>query len=700
MNVEAFSLAPVVPGPLLPFIGSTVARDLGGATDRHGHPLTLGSADAELIASLPPKDSSELRRQAITALRSKWDEVAASTTVLIFNPTSRADLSAFPSRRAFNVACQIGIVGRQEPYKIALGVLARSPRVGAKTLLELVAMSSGADTSVGRPSDDGHRRPSRAVIDVAGTLERRRWSGVLYRFDPRFERYFEQADQEIESARDLARWAASKLYTPGEARSSAMRLRRLIDEADKAKALTVEKELGVLIDLIVPRSSGGRRALRHRWGITTGSATTLQSAADVGGLTRERVRQIEGTVSKTLKSTSAWMPAFTRATKFVQDSLPDPASRIQEQLIESGLMDTGSLDVLIAIGKAIERDVGFEVDRQRRYVSQHVVPLSAIAQTARTLVSHWGATTVEAVEAELKKDGSGGVSTEVVSEVLEATLSGFEWLDERCAWFWMPTSRNRLLNQVEKIMSVAGSIDLSELRDGVGRFHRMEGFRPPKAVLARLCESSGLYTREGERILVTNRVRPWEEVLTGNERTLVDVLFEHGPVMRRDDLERIACDERGIKKNSFYIYLSYSPFMARFAPGVFGLRGASISPAQVRALIPPRVRHHRLRDHGWTAKRKLWLGYEVSASSASSGVFSVDRAVRELVDGTYELQADESHVGTLVARNGFMWGLSPFFRRWGVEEGDYVLIVVDKAAGIASIRAGSEELLLVHQEEA
>jgi hypothetical protein len=360
-------------------------------------------------------------------------------------------------------------------------------------------------------------------------------------------------------------------------------------------------------------------------------------------------------------------------------------------------METASLSTLSVLAKIVGAELGFELDHTRGYVSEEVVPFAAIMQAARALVSHWGASTIETVEAELSAPDKTPVPSEVVTEVLE-TLPGFEWLDERHNWFWMPTSRNRLLNQIQKIMSVAGSISISELRDGAGRFHRMNGFRPPKEVLANLCVSSGKYRRDRDRIIIEDGFPSWEDVLGGNERTLVDVLFTHGPVMRREDLEKIACDERGINRSSFYIYLTYSPFMARYAQGVFGLRGANISPAQVRALVPPRVRRHRLRDHGWTADRKLWLGYEVSAAGATSGVLHIDATIRELVDGTYELRTEDGRpVGRLVARGGAVWGLSPFFRRWGVEEGDYVLITLDATAGIASITAGSHELLLARQ---
>jgi 3,4-dihydroxy-2-butanone 4-phosphate synthase len=135
-----------------------------------------------------------------------------------------------------------------------------------------------------------------------------------------------------------------------------------------------------------------------------------------------------------------------------------------------------------------------------------------------------------------------------------------------------------VLNQVEKIMAVAPSVSTRELAEGVARPHRMKGLRLPGHVLARLCEDTGLYERNGEQVLAKRGHPHWKDSLGKDEATLVEVLFDHGTVMRRDDLERIA-HERGLKRSSFYLYLGSSPVLARYAPGVYGLRGTQVTAA-------------------------------------------------------------------------------------------------------------------------
>jgi hypothetical protein len=260
------------------------------------------------------------------------------------------------------------------------------------------------------------------------------------------------------------------------------------------------------------------------------------------------------------------------------------------------------------------------------------------------------------------------------------------------------SKRNRLLNATRKILSVAGSIDLGELRDGVGRAHRMRGFRPPRAVLARICEESGDYKVVEGKVFGTDKLPDWREVLSANEQLLAEVLFEHGPVMRRSDLEKIAVEQLGMNRSSFYIYLTYLPILQRYAHGVFGLRGAHVSAAEISAMIPRVVHHQVLQDHGWTEGGKVWIVYKLSRAAAQSGVLSVPAALTDVLRGQFTLLTDDhSAIGTAVIEDTRLWGVSPFYRRRGVEPGDHLLLVFDTTKRIATIEAGDDSVGMHYQ---
>jgi len=89
------------------------------------------------------------------------------------------------------------------------------------------------------------------------------------------------------------------------------------------------------------------------------------------------------------------------------------------------------------------------------------------------------------------------------------------------------------------------------------------------------------------------------------------------------------------------------------------------------------------------------MAYELPAASAHSGVLTVSAELRNVASGEFSMTTeDQRPVGTLVVRGQSMWGLSPFFRRSGVEEGDYVLLILDLVARSATVAAGTDELLV------
>jgi len=248
-------------------------------------------------------------------------------------------------------------------------------------------------------------------------------------------------------------------------------------------------------------------------------------------------------------------------------------------------------------------------------------------------------------------------------------------------------------------MSVAGSIELTDLRDGTGRWHRVHGYRLPKKILLELCLATGKYTYSDGRLIGDAKMPDWQSVLSSGETIIVKILFDNEYAMRRSDLEELAV-KAGMGRSSFYVYIGYSPVIQKYATGVFGLRGAPVSAAKIEALIPPKLRKTRnFRDNGWTDKGNLWVGYRVSKSSTMSGVIGIPSNLTDLISGSFKLLAETGeHVGTLVAKESCMWGLSPFFRRWGVEEGDYIVIELNDENKEAKIITGDQELITNYQD--
>jgi hypothetical protein len=175
---------------------------------------------------------------------------------------------------------------------------------------------------------------------------------------------------------------------------------------------------------------------------------------------------------------------------------------------------------------------------------------------------------------------------------------------------------------------------------------------------------------------------------------MVQVLKEHGPVMQRARFEEL-CAGLGMNRSTFWVYLDYSPVIERFAPGVYGLRGAEVDPGTLESLIPRRQAPASVRlDHGWTEDRRVWVSYRLSDALLLTGVFSIPGGMKSLLAGTYALKTtDGEHIGTVVVKDGTGWGIGPFFRRRGGELGDTLVIIFDLAGRDAQVSIGDVSLL-------
>lgn len=620
------------------------------------------------------------------------------------------------SQRARNSLLRYAPNDGQVLYPIALADLVRINGLGGTGLLQILSAVeatrdpgralngiAGGATAAARPpgasGDVATPRPSRAVRTEARKLANRRWSRKVTCNDPRLGRRLRALVPGARTAYAVAQVLPSLHYEPAQARRTATAVRELRREADQMARMTVRRELEQLL-AEVTRADHQRVALRRRFGWDGRPPGTLEEAARGIGVTRERVRQLEAKAKK--EFLAAWTPALDRAFRLLADMRLVSASDLQRALRDAKLTSTEfPLESLVRAAEVFGRPIPGLIEHGSIIARTDLVQMiPAIQSAARRLASRWGTSTVAELGSVLA-DASAAVEEDLVRRSIEL-LPGIRYLDEEHNWFWITdTKHNRLLSQVRKILSVAGSISIGELRDGVGRPHRMHGFRPPRAVLAKLCRESGAYRVENDRVHGLSDLPDWRHVLAESECVLAAALFDHGPVMRRADLEELVVHGAGMNRSSFYVYLTYSPILARYAPGVYGLRGASVSPGEVKAMIPPFSPVSVISDHGWSSDGRVWIVYHLSAAATKSGVLSVPAALTPVLRGQFGLYTvDGMPIGTVAIDESRMWGLSPFYRRRGVEPGDYVLLVFDLNSRASTIDAGDDTIALAYQGDA
>ncbi|HYG64591.1 MAG TPA: hypothetical protein VEL74_18570, partial [Thermoanaerobaculia bacterium] len=275
----------------------------------------------------------------------------------------------------------------------------------------------------------------------------------------------------------------------------------------KTRELTLEQELGRIFDrLAAGTTPAGRQGLQLRLGLTGTPPASLAAAGSAVGLTRERVRQLESRFIESLQQLHPPTPVLDEALRVAEEILPATDLEIERALAERGLTKEGfSFRSLLKAAKLLGRPTSFSQDSAKDviYRAGSELPRRFVLSQARGLTLRWGASTFDVLVAELARVRSGVPDPGIVRLHLD-TMPSFEWLDDEHEWFWVKNAppSNRLLVQIEKVMAVAGSIEIGDLRAGIARHPRMEGFRPPREALARLCVQSDRYRREGDRILL------------------------------------------------------------------------------------------------------------------------------------------------------------------------------------------------------
>jgi len=443
-------------------------------------------------------------------------------------------------------------------------------------------------------------------------------------------------------------------------------------------------------------------AVQH-FGFDGRGGLTLKEIGDTYGLTRERVRQICLRVRRAIKCEMPETPILDKSLALVASHIPGEVDAIEYKLQEAGLTTSRfRLEGLAKAALILGRKVPFELEEidGRRMVAppERARWVRRTIFLAKKAIARFGVATASDIAALVQEKTALPVTTEFIIRVLERRPS-FEWLDRESGWFWLrSTGKNRILSRIRKILSVAGEIDVGELRSGIARHHSMRGFAPPRRVLLKLCEHLPGYCVEGTCVRAEPEI-DWRGVLRGIEYTMVQILKQHGPVMQRAKFEEL-CLGQGMNRSSFYAYLEYSPVIDRFASGVYGLRGAKVNPTIVESLIPEHQHPTTVRlDQGWTSDRKIWVGYRLSEGMLGNGAFSIPAGFRRFLQGSFMLKSvDGLSFGKLVAKDHAGWGLGPFFRRRGGEPGDVLLIVFDVKVMEAVVSIGDEHLLDEYQE--
>ncbi len=473
----------------------------------------------------------------------------------------------------------------------------------------------------------------------------------------------------------------------------------IVEERSPTPCSSIEEELRFVIENVSSGSKSRNASLViHYFGFDGKKSLSLREVGDIGGITKERVRQICATASGKISARDPKTPLLDGAIKLVTQILPRRADEIETELCTQGFSkEPYRLESLIEAAKFMNRSIPFVVEEfdgcRMALNANQVSHFQQVAKLTRELIRTWGVATIDDLAVRAEERIGSSITSDFVGQVLRS-LAGFSWLDESSGWFWLKdNSRNRLLTPIRKILAVSGRIDCASLREGVGRHYLMQGFAPPRRVLLELCRQLPGFRVENA-IIIADPPIDWQKELEVVERTMTRILKQNGSVIQRSRLEEL-CKCEGMNHSTFYVYLGYSPIIERLSQGVYGLRGAELQPGVVESLKQKRKRERTVRvDQGWMADGRVWVAFRLSQAMLTNGACGIPSGFKQHLQGQFALVSmDGTQVGRFTVSDNSGWGLRPLFTRRGGEPGDILLLQFDLSSRIVKANIGGDELI-------
>ena len=553
--------------------------------------------------------------------------------------------------------------------------------MGAASVLDFACVVEAALT----PAQQGLEGGVAATEDLASVLLKAidsSWAPQVSNQDPRFSDLLPPGNLTIfERLEQLT-------AEPEDPPLTETQLARAIT-ALEARLLTIshaplEVALAHFIELVTRYRGATLQALLRRLGCDGEPPATLEEAASVLSVTRERMRQIHKRFSERMPNHPIFMPQLDAAISAVRERAPVSVLEASELIRAKGISARAFHPrSLLAVAEFCGRSQPFEIESSvglpRVVVEQRREFERAALSVACRQAGASGATNVQEVAAELVSRGHSNVDDESLRRFLK-DCGEIEFLNED--WFWQRTeipSRNRLRNITRKMLSVTSPISVNELREGVHRHYKMRGTRgisswplvtPPRAVLQEFYRLHPDFSIDSKGLVGAVGQLDYGRELNPTERVLLEVIRSSPAcLLDRNSLSR-SCSAMGMNPNTFSQYLSSSPVISHVGTDMWSLRGTRLDPAAVEALREANAARpyaKRIIDHGWTESGDLWLAARLP-ETPSHFVLGIPSAIRRFVVGREFPATDEHGLGAGTVRvnlEGVSYGYGPYLARRG-----------------------------------
>ena len=400
--------------------------------------------------------------------------------------------------------------------------------------------------------------------------------------DPRLGRFLRGMDPEANTVGQLVNRLLRRRVDPPDPQRLCQQLRQLRQQIAALGKLPLEEELKQVFG--ADASDRDRSIVVQYYGWDGRGRRTLEQLGRKFGLSRERIRQVCLKAARRVRQAPVATPVLDKTLDWLSGCrVPLPADQLQLMLDATGLTAGKiSIQAVLEAAELLGRKPPLalaEAGPSLWAVRPEAGKLPGLIVTAvRQVVGNYGAATLNQLSAAVADKAGKRVDGKVICAVLE-TLPGFAWLDARRQWFRLEClPRYGLVYMINKVLAVAGRVDIGSLRAAIAR-RRMARRPPPEQVLLEFCRQMPHVRVEGKQ--VCGAPPPdWRRMLSGTERVIARVLHKHGPVMSRAELEKL-CLAAGVKQASLNVMLAISPVVVHLGRGRYRLIGCGAALARI-----------------------------------------------------------------------------------------------------------------------
>ena len=432
---------------------------------------------------------------------------------------------------------------------------------------------------------------------------------------------------------------------------------------------------------------------------------TLQRTADntQPKVTRERIRQLESKILKFLDfqpdSEIIFMPKLNEIYKIFKVNLLTNENNLAKIIHKEGYGDW-NISRLLKCFEIFNYPSIFQIHSGILNTSSQKEKTSLVIKKAKKIVAQNGLVELSHLSDALLND------FEADEQFLKKILSNkFIKISEN--WYFCDTPSNLLVSLAQRMANFSTEFDLFDLKEAHIKYQNLRtpsffadenrdflGFMtPPTLEISSLFMLLDDYEVSDQKIICKKINNPYVK-----SEELADSQFLNYFQARNFDcatfqeMQKYFLIEQKMKEGSFYQYLTYKPYIKRYARGVYGVCGKPPSNL-ILENAKNRIQNNISPKIEWQEDGQILI--KVKLMNVQSFVFSLSDEYSELMNKDYFEILHRGQVLTKIKRSGttnFFYGLGKYLSNiLHCEIGDYIAIYLDISTYLAKAEIITEE---------